>query len=179
MVVGAKEQMAKEITARVGKSVTDPILRNADGVRFKKVDEYHLHQLVAAVMEGAECSDPIKIRKQITDVMAFVFDWRETGATNQERLATDIVKSAAFGVVIGHNIKAAIILANIATAARLSRGGTEIAEAQRKIRAVYKYNHTHNDASIKLVMKEIATADEQRDITAISGSTGGMANMVT
>ena len=49
-VVGAKEQMAKEITARVGKSVTNPILRNADGVRFKNVDEYHLHQLVTAVM---------------------------------------------------------------------------------------------------------------------------------
>ena len=49
-VVGAKEQMAKEITARVGKSVTNPILGNTDGIRFKKVDEYHLHQLVAAVM---------------------------------------------------------------------------------------------------------------------------------
>ena len=81
-VVSAKEQTAKEITAWVGKSVTNPIIRNADGVRFKKVDEYHLHQLVAAVMEGAERPYPIEIRKQITDVMAFVFDWRKTGATN-------------------------------------------------------------------------------------------------
>ena len=129
--------MAKEITARVGKSVTNPILRNADVVRLKKVDEYHLHQLVAAMMEGAERPDPIEIRKQITDVMAFVFDWRETGATNQERLAADIVKAEAFGVVIGHNIKASIILANIAMTARLSHGGTEIAEAQRKIRMMY------------------------------------------
>ena len=88
--------MAKEITARVGKSVTKPILRNADRVRFKKVDEYHLHQLVAAVMEGAERPDPMEIRKQITDVMAFVFNWHKTGATNQERLAADIVKAAAF-----------------------------------------------------------------------------------
>ena len=145
-VVGSKEHMAKEITARVGKSITNPILRNADGVRFKKEDEYHLHQLVAAVMEGAERPDPIEIRKKITDVMAFVFDWRETGATNQEQLAADIVKAAAFGVVIGHDIKAAIILSNTTTAARLSRGGTEIAEAQRKICAMQKYNHAHNDA---------------------------------
>ena len=69
-VVGAKEQMEKEITARVGKSVTNPILRNADGVRFKKVDKYHLQQLVTTVMEGAERPDPIEIRTQITDVMA-------------------------------------------------------------------------------------------------------------
>ena len=89
------------------------------------------------------------------------------------------MKAADFGVVIGHDIKAAIILANIATAAQLSRGGTDIAEAQRKIRAMYKYNHAHNDASIKLVMKDIATVDEQRDRTVISGPTGGMANMVT
>ena len=136
-VVGAKEQMAKEITARIRKNVTNTILRNSDGVHFKKVDEYHLHQVVAAVMEGAERPDPIKIRKQITDVMAFVFDWRDTGTTNQERLAANIVKAAAFGFVIGHDIKVDIILANIATAARFSSGGTEIAEAQRKIRMMY------------------------------------------
>ena len=62
-VVGAKEQMAKEITAQVGKSITNPILGNADGIRFKKVDEYHFHQLVEAVMEVSERPDPIEIRK--------------------------------------------------------------------------------------------------------------------
>ena len=178
-VIGAKEQIAKEITAQVGKSVTDPILRNVDGVNFKKVDEYHLHQLITAVMEGAERPDPIEIRKQITDVMGLVFDWHETGATNQERLAADIVKTAAFGIVIGHDIKAAIILANIVTAARHSSGGTEIAEAQRKIRAIYAYNHAHDDASIKLMMKEIATGDKQRDRTAISGPNRGIAGSKT
>ena len=34
-VIGVKEQMAKEITAAVGEAITNPILRNADGVRFK------------------------------------------------------------------------------------------------------------------------------------------------
>ena len=91
----------------------------------------------------------------------------------------DIVKAAAFGVVIGHNIKAAIIVANISTAAQFSSGGTEIAEAQLKIHAIYAYNHAHNDASIKGMMKEIATADKQRDRAEISGTNGGIANMVT
>ena len=81
-------------------------------------------------MEGAERPDPIEIRKQVTDVMAFLFDWSEASATNQERFAADIVKAAAFGVVIGHDVKAAIILANIAMAAKFQQGGTEIAEAQ-------------------------------------------------
>ena len=48
--VGDKEQMAKEITAKVGANITNPVLRHADRVRFKKVDEYKLHQLVTAVM---------------------------------------------------------------------------------------------------------------------------------
>ena len=80
-VIGVKEQMAKEITSAVGEVITNPILRNADGVRFKKLDEYHLHQLVAAVMEGAERPDPIEIRTQIKNVMAFLFDSREASAT--------------------------------------------------------------------------------------------------
>ena len=46
--------MTREITARVGVSITNRILRHPDGVRMKKVDEYHLHELVAAVMEGTE-----------------------------------------------------------------------------------------------------------------------------
>ena len=110
--------------------------------------------------------------------MAFEFDWRETGATSQERLAADIAKAAAFGVTIAHDIKATIILANIATAARFDSRGTEIGDAQQKIRAAYRYNHVHDDTSIKFIMKKIATADEQRDRAAISGTSSGMANMV-
>ena len=176
--IGVKEGMAKEITARVGTSITNPILRHPDGVRMKKVDEYLLHQLVAAVMEGAERPSPIEIRKQITAIMAFTFDWRETGATHQERLTADIVKADAFGVEIRNDVKAVIILANIATAARFSSGGTEIMEAQRKIKASYKYDHCHDDDSIKEIMRRLATADEQRDRAAVAAPTG-FANLVT
>ena len=176
--IGVKEGMAREITARVGVSITNPILRHPDGVRMKKVDEYLLHELVAAVMEGAERPSPIEIRKQLTAIMAFTFDWRETGATNSERLAADIVKADAFGVKIQNDVKAVIILANIATAARFSSGGTEIMEAQRKIKAAYKYDHRHDDASIKEVMKHLATADEQRDRAAVAAP-AGFANLVT
>ena len=41
---------------------------------MKKVDEYHLHELVTAVMEGTERPSPIEIRKQLTAIMAFTFD---------------------------------------------------------------------------------------------------------
>ena len=92
--------MANEITNQVGTSITNPILCHPDGVRIKKVDEFLLHQLVDAVMQGAERPYPIEIRKQIMAITAFTFDWRETSATNQERLTTDIAKADAFGVEI-------------------------------------------------------------------------------
>ena len=110
--------------------------------------------------------------------MAFTFNWRETGATNHKRLAADMVKADAFGVTIQNDAQAVIILANIATAAGFSNGGTEIMEAQRKIKAAYKYDHRHDDALIKEIMKKLATADEQRD-RAVVAAPAGFANLVT
>ena len=63
------------------------------------------------------------------------------------------MKAAAFGVTIAHDAKATIILANIMTAARFNSSGTEIVDAERKIRAAYRYYHVHNNASIKFIMK--------------------------
>ena len=51
-------------------------------------------------------------------------------------------------------------------------------EAQRKIKASYNYDYCHDAASIKEIMKRLATANEQRDRTAIAAPKG-FANMVT
>ena len=90
---------------------------------MKRVDEYQLHELLKVVLEGAARLDPIKIRRKIAAIMNYVFDWRETVATNQERLSTDIAKVDVFGIEIKNDIKATILLANAAAAARLSSGG--------------------------------------------------------
>ena len=37
--IGTKEGMAKEINARVGTSIMNPIMRHLDGLRMNKVDE--------------------------------------------------------------------------------------------------------------------------------------------
>ena len=56
--------MITEITDRVGvgASITNPILRHTDGVRMKKMDEWHLHELMKMAMEGAKRQGPIEIR---------------------------------------------------------------------------------------------------------------------
>ncbi len=53
-VIRVKEGVAAGITKIVGKDITNPILRTSDGISFKSVDDYQLHELVTAITEGAE-----------------------------------------------------------------------------------------------------------------------------
>ena len=52
-VIGAKEGATAAITAKVGKRVTDAILRTANGTDFKSINKYELYELVAAVIQAA------------------------------------------------------------------------------------------------------------------------------
>ena len=85
----------------------------------------------------------------------------------------DITEAAVCGVNIAHDIKVTVILANITEAARCDSGGTEKSKAQHKIHSKYRCNHVHDDVSIKHIMKEITTADKQRDRSATKATTGG------
>ena len=67
---------------------------------------------------------------------------------------------------------ATILLANLTKAVRFSSKKTDIREALRKIKAVYAYNHTHDDTPIKAIMVILAAADEQRDRMTASATTG-------
>ena len=52
--IGVKEGVAEGITKIVRKDITNPILHMSDGISFKSVDDYQLHQLVTAITEGTE-----------------------------------------------------------------------------------------------------------------------------
>ena len=52
--IGVKEGVAEGITKIIGKDITNPILCTSDGISFKSVDDYQLHQLVTAITEGTE-----------------------------------------------------------------------------------------------------------------------------
>jgi hypothetical protein len=49
--IGVKEVVAEGITKIAGKDITKWILRTSDGISFKSVDDYQLHQLVTAITE--------------------------------------------------------------------------------------------------------------------------------
>lgn len=52
-VIGAKEGATKAITELIGSDITNAILHTADGRTVKGIDQYHLHELKDAVIQGA------------------------------------------------------------------------------------------------------------------------------
>jgi hypothetical protein len=66
--IEVKEGVAAGITKIIGKDITNPILRTSDGISFKSVDEYQLHQLVTAITEGAERPEATTIRQQFVNI---------------------------------------------------------------------------------------------------------------
>ena len=160
--IGVKEGVAAGITKIVGKDITNPILRTTDGISFKSVDEYQLHQLVIAITEEAERPEAATIRQQFVNIAGMVFDWRDTVAINVEIFATIAAKTQAYVIRVHDDLKAVVILANVEWAAQQS-WGMEISVAHRTIKAKYRYDHTHDTASIKEILKVLTGADEARD----------------
>ena len=111
--------------------------------------------------------------------MATSFDWRETAATNLEQHSTAIVKAATYSVIFHNDMKGLVITANVAHAAH-QLWGSELTEAQRKIKAKYLYNRVHDTDSIINMMSFLAAADEQCNCQeATSPENNKTANMVT
>ena len=150
------------ITSIVGAQITNPVLRTTDGSDFWTVKEYDLHQLLIAVKVGAERPSATAIRQMMVDVIATSFDWRESATTNLEQLSTAIVKAATYGVRFHNNMKGLVITENVAHAAQ-QPWGSELAEAQRKIKAKYLYNWVHYAKSIIDMIIFLAAADKQRN----------------
>ena len=74
----------------------------------------------------------------------------------------DAAKTQAYGICVHDDLKAVVILANMEWAARQS-WGTDISVAHRTINVKYRYDHTHNTASIKEILKVLTGAEEARD----------------
>ena len=98
----------------------------------------------------------------MVDVMATTFDWRESAAKNLKQLSTIIAKAATYGIRFHNDTKGLVITANVAHDAQ-HMWGSELVEAQRKIKAKYLYNKVHDAYSIINMMIYLAAADEQRN----------------
>ena len=98
----------------------------------------------------------------MVDVTATSFNWRERAVTNLEQPLTSIAKAATYGVRFHNDMKGLVIMSNVARAMQ-QPWGSELAEAQRKIKSKYLYNWIHDAELIIDMMIFLVAGDEQRN----------------
>ena len=162
-VIGAKEGATAAITSKAGARVTDAILRTADGTDFKSIDEYELHELVAAVIQAADRPRVRAIRQQLLAAIGHRFNFRQRFSDNVAVLRAKNARIAAYGIIVHDDMIANIVLAEADEAAR-EEWGREIGTAMDKIRLQYGYDHPHDATSLAAMLRELAAADAVRTL---------------
>ena len=69
MVIGAKEGAAEAISMKVGTDVTDSVLKSADGADFHSINDYQLEDVLAVVVQGADCTNTADILMQLLAII--------------------------------------------------------------------------------------------------------------
>ena len=63
VAIGIKDATASGIKKIVGEAITKPILRTAYGTGFQTANEFNIHELPKAVIDGAKRPEAINIRR--------------------------------------------------------------------------------------------------------------------
>ena len=103
---------------KVGTAITDNVLRTSDGTDVKGVDDYELHQLINAIIQGATRPALSKIRLQLAAIVNFPFDWRQTASTNLAVLRAKIDRLQAYGITVSDSQTVLVVMTNVEAAAR-------------------------------------------------------------
>ena len=96
-VIGAKEGATEAITAKVGKDITDSILRTADGKDVKGIDDYQLYELIDAIIQGADRPATMDILDQLVTTLSTPFDFQRKIIHNYEVLKSHASRMATYG----------------------------------------------------------------------------------
>jgi len=130
--------------------------------------------LMKAVIDGAERPATTDVRNMSVRLCSTQFNFRTKMVTQVERFRSQAAKANAYGVTVGEDVAALVILANVEWALSQDWGG-EFRDALRIIRAEFPYNIAHDAASCAKIMCHLAAADEAHDMRK-SKLHSGMAN---
>jgi hypothetical protein len=144
---GAKEGTTKAITTKVGTDVMNAILNTANGSNFKSIDDWQLEDVLATVVQGADCPNTADILAQLLHIIQFLFDFRKNISANMERLRSKAERMHSYGVTINDTQLALVLLANIDLVTSKD-WGCKFHPALQTIRHQYAYNYVHNTTSI-------------------------------
>ena len=162
-MIGAKEGATATITAKVGAHVTNAVLRNANGMDYKSINDYKLHEIVTIIIQAATRSKIGAVHQQLITVLSTPFNFRQRISNNVAVLRAKNARIAAYGIIVHDDMIANIVLAEADEAAR-EEWGREIGTAMDKIRLRYGYDHPHDATSLAAMLRELAAADAVRTL---------------
>eukprot|EP00956_Cyclotella_meneghiniana_P028879 scaffold68484_cov41-Cyclotella_meneghiniana.AAC.1 len=165
------------IVLQFGRDVTDSVLKTANGVDLKGIDEYHLYDLVQVCIQGADRPATGDILGHLVEIISTRFDFRKKIINNVEALRAKTARLSTYGVNMDDTQIALIILANIEVAAT-QEYGSEFKTALQTIRPRYNYSHVHTAASIAAIITELAAADAVRQLKDAPAPSKRFANAV-
>ena len=176
-VIGVKEGVTEAFIEAVGSDATDAVLKDADGSSDKSIDDYKIHELIDAIISGANRPKAPDVLAQFIDVANFAFDFRKKIITNVETLKAKANRVQSYGIKIDTAVIVLTIFANIERAVT-HEWGREFRPAMQVIRAKYDYDYQHDDTSLADILAQLAAADSVRSIKEAPEPETGAAHAV-
>jgi hypothetical protein len=99
-MIGAKEGIAKALTALVGTNITNSMLRTSDG-NLKSVEEYTVYDVMQAAYENADRPPTTDVLEQLIEVLHYTFDFCKKISTNMELVRNLANRMSAYGIEVG------------------------------------------------------------------------------
>ena len=75
-ITGVKEALAKIVTAKFGRRITDPVLRTVDGSDYKSINDWTAEQLLEAIRMGADRPTADETHVKTLKIMNFQFNFQ-------------------------------------------------------------------------------------------------------
>jgi len=176
-IIGTKVGLVEIMKRLIGGDILDTVTKIADGSRDKSIDDYKLHEVFQLAFDNAVRPEVDDVLDLLVEMYQFDFDLRLPIKHNVAQLKTMATKLKPFGINPGEPELTLIILANIHYA-KEQVWGHEFRAAMAAIRKNYNYDHIHDATSMAFIVKELAGADELRNMKLAPAPNVNKANAV-
>ena len=176
-IIGIKEAIGQAATKTFGTTITDSVLRTADGTDFKSINDWTVEQLFEAIRQGADRPTTTEIHNQLNAAINFSFNFQQKIQVNYDALLAKTGKLKAVGIIVPPSIRGHILMHQLEQAQRES-WGRDFQSCMQNLRKSYPYTHVQDDASIAAILNEVAGADAVRNLSTAPTALPEHANAV-
>ena len=178
-VLGVNEGFKDKLCKSGGTNALSSVLQQANG-QNKSIDNYTLHELAEACIEGAHRPKATNIFKQIVTAITMQFDFRKKVMDNVmlQKIMINKATATAFGVTVDVSLLVVNFEANMEYA-QSHEWGREFRVSGQAIRKKYPdYSHSHDQKSYGNMVHEYAGADHVQVLREALAPSNKQANQV-